>query len=569
MNRSLAAAVCLGIILPILGGCSQKYYRKSADREAARMIAEKTPLVPNMDTHFGIGRKTNAPLDHLPTVTQTNDFFGSEARLELGAKIISLDEALEIGITQSRAYQNRKEQLFLQALDLTLARHRYTPIFSAGAHATYTTQAANVEREVETIIGADVVRQQRLVLEQQHSLGGGGHAGVTMLLATGGRIASDFTVDFVRFMTGDPRWATSSHLGATLTQPLLRGAGYKIALENLTQAERNLLYALREFTRYRKDFSVQVASGYYQVLQARDEVRNAWLGLQSYRQNVARERAFVDVARTAETALGRLQQAELSSEGQWVDALRNYRERLDQFKILLGVPVDTRLAPDEGELKKIAIVHPDISVGDAVKIALETRLDLYNQRDQFEDSARKIDVAANGLKPDLNLILRGDVESKPGFRPQALDFERAKWSAGLDLDLPLDRKAERNSYRASLIAHERSRRDLELAVDSIKLDVNQGWRALDQAKRSFEIADIGVSLSQRRVEEQELRIEVGREGTTALDLIDARRDQINALNQRTSALVRHTIARLQFWRDLGILYIKDNGQWEETTHAGR
>jgi len=30
-------------------------------------------------------------------------------------------------------------------------------------------------------------------------------------------------------------------------------------------------------------------------------------------------------------------------------------------------------------------------------------------------------------------------------------------------------------------------------------------------------------------------------------------------------LVAHTIARLQFWNNLGILYIKDRGQWE--THS--
>jgi hypothetical protein len=27
--------------------------------------------------------------------------------------------------------------------------------------------------------------------------------------------------------------------------------------------------------------------------------------------------------------------------------------------------------------------------------------------------------------------------------------------------------------------------------------------------------------------------------------------------------VTHTIARLQFWNNMGILYIKDNGQWED------
>ncbi|MSU61178.1 MAG: TolC family protein [Pedosphaera sp.] len=556
------AVLCLGV-----GGCSRNYHRKAADHEAAQVIAAKAPSVRNMDPHFTIEQATNSIIDALPVVQQTNDFFGVEAAAEVGARMISLEKALEIAVSKSRTYQTRKEQLFLQALDLTLARHRYTPIFSGGAHATYETQAKDVEREIESIVGGEVVRQTALVLEQQHKVGGGANAGMNLLLATGGRLAADFSVDFLRFMTGDSRWATSSRLGATLTQPLLRGAGFKVALENLTQSERNLLYALREFTRFRKDFSVDVASRYYQVLQGRDEVLNAWIGLENFRKNVERERAFVQEGRRTEAELGRLQQAELNTKGQWVDAIRNYRERLDLFKILLGLPADARIVLSEQELDKLKIVHPDVVIEDAIKVALETRLDLYNQRDQFEDEARRIDLAANGLKPDLNLILRGDVGSKPGLRPQALDFDRAKWSAGLDLNLPLDRKSERNTYRRSLIDYERSKRDLQLAVDQIKLDVNEGWRALDQAKLNHEIAAIGVTLSQRRVEEQELRIAVGREGTTVLDLIDARRDQINARNQRTRAVVGHTIARLQFWRDVGILYIKENGQWDETQNV--
>jgi len=42
---------------------------------------------------------------------------------------------------------------------------------------------------------------------------------------------------------------------------------------------------------------------------------------------------------------------------------------------------------------------------------------------------------------------------------------------------------------------------------------------------------------------------------------------IDSKNQRTQALVTHTIARLQFWNNMGILYIKPTGQWEEVQNA--
>jgi hypothetical protein len=36
---------------------------------------------------------------------------------------------------------------------------------------------------------------------------------------------------------------------------------------------------------------------------------------------------------------------------------------------------------------------------------------------------------------------------------------------------------------------------------------------------------------------------------------------VNAQNQRTSTVVDHTLARLRLWRDMGILYVNEDGSW--------
>jgi outer membrane protein TolC len=143
--------------------------------------------------------------------------------------------------------------------------------------------------------------------------------------------------------------------------------------------------------------------------------------------------------------------------------------------------------------------------------------------------------------------------------------ERYSYSGGLEVDPGLDRTSERNSYRSALISRDRSARGVEQQADEIKLQVRDGWRTLDQAKRSYEISEIGVKLAERRVEEQTLLAELGR--AKAQDQVDAQNDLVSSRNQRTQALVAHTIARLQFWNNLGILYIKDRGQWEEIQNA--
>ena len=185
----------------------------------------------------------------------------------------------------------------------------------------------------------------------------------------------------------------------------------------------------------------------------------------------------------------------------------------------------------------------------------------------MEDAERKLKVAVNLLKPRVDFTtavnLRSDPDKSAGL--QLPELSRYSYSAGLEFDPGLDKTADRNAYRTALISRDRAARGVEQQQDEIKLQVRDSWRNLDQAKRSFEISEIGVKLAERRVEEQTLLAELGR--AKAQDQVDAQNDLLSSKNQRTQALVAHTIARLQFWNNMGILYIKDRGQWEEIKDA--
>ena len=548
----------------ILSACSTAHYRKSADRETAAVIAEKSPAVPNMDRHFTIEQTNALTLDDLPVVTQIEEALGRDGESERGAGIISLERALDISVNHSRIYQLQKEQLYLHALALTLARHQFAPIFTGRAQTDYQVVTEEVRVGIDALTGAPkAIAAQDATLVEQHRITAQGSAGASVLLRSGARLATAFTTDFLRYLTGDPRAFTSSQVGANIVQPLWRGAGYKVTMENLTQAERSLLYALRDFSRFRRDFSVQIATAYYGVLQNRDAVRNSYRGLQNFRRNVERERALADEGLRTQASLGLLKQNELATETSWINAIRSYKQSLDQFKIQMGLSTDLSVVLDDNELAQLKIMHPNLSADDAQDVALRTRLDLYNARDQHDDTGRKIYLAANSLKAQVDLVASAGINSKPNQRGgfPLPDPERYHWDAGLTVDLPFDRVAQRNGYRAALIAHEQSRRQLEQSEDQIKLQVRNDWRNLDQAKRNYEIAEIGVDLAGRRVQEQDLRAELGR--STARDQVDAQNDLIAQKNLRTQALVGHTIARLQFWNDMGILFIKENGQWED------
>lgn len=559
-------AAGLALVLA-LGGCSTQHYRRSADKEVYQAIAQKSPLVTNMEPNFTIEQTNVLALDHVPVVAQTNEFLSQAAEAERGARVVSLDQALEIAVRYSRTFQNNKEQLYLTALSLTLSRHQFTPIFSASGKGDY---AVQTEQAVALVPDPANPGQYKTVLSdnlaERHSVSGSGSVGVNWLIRDLGRISAAFTTDFLRFVSGGPGTLASSQVGATFTRPLLRNAGYKLDLENLTQAERSLLYQLRDFTRFRKDFSVQVASAYYGVLGNRDAARNSFLNLQSSRHAAERGRAMAAEGRQTQTDLGRLEQQVLSAESQWIGGVRTYQRALDDLKILLGIPVDTKLVLDDRELRELQVRHPDIKVEDAITVALAARLDLQNTRDQLEDSGRKVKLAADRFKPQLDLVANANLTSPQVDHGFALpDTARYRWDAGLNFDLPLDRKAERNDYRSALITQARSARAVDQLRDQIELQIRDSWRTLEQAKRSYEISKIAVKVAERRAEEQDLKAEFGR--ANALDQVDAQNALNSAKDQLTQSLVAHTIARLQFWDNMGILYIKDNGQWEEFDNA--
>lgn len=593
----IAASVCIVLLLT---ACSTTHFKDSADKEVYEIVKKRIPEVPGAPDAFTI--ETDAEINPLADLPYGDEAFPEamvyDEDLENPPRRVGLNEALAIAVEQNRRYQSEKESLYLEALALTLDRHRYTPIFSGGLSAEYRRDTIDTVRDTragaglaaarDVINGLDALTGNSNTLLRQYfdvvndavevaqvpltrneitdrrSASGAVSFDVSRLMRGGGIVALGLTSNFFKFLKGDTLETSGTILDGSFVQPLWRGRGARVAAERLTQAERNFLYQFRDFTRFRKAFTVDVVSDYYNVLQTRDVVINNHRSYVAFERNTERERDFAEVGRSTVAQVGRQEQALLNAENRWTDALRSYHERLDEFKITLGVSTDENIMLDPAELDRLkddGLNHPALAAEDATQVALRTRLDLYTAADRVADSERQVYVAANALRPGLDLFVQGRATSEGINNFDDLDFQRAQWSAGLDVDLPLDRKAERNAYRASLINEKKALRDFTLAEDNVKLQVRAVWRNLEQARRNYDIAVQSVKLNQNRVEEQELLAALGR--GSVLDQVDAQNNLNQSENDLISALVRHTIARLQFWRDMGILYIDQHGQWEE------
>ncbi len=549
------------IACAVITGCTSTYYRQSADNETYRAIGGKMSRVPGVSRQVDIDEAAAVESVDLTAYRENQDsfeFLDNQADSELGARIVSLNDALELAFRYSRDYQTQKERLYLEALALTFDRYRYTPVFSSITRGDYQWDA-----EDQFVIDMQELTGMQGVSTSE-SIDASTTLGSRWLLKGGGALALTLTNNFARFLTGGASEIGSSALFASFAQPLIRDFGSTIETEDLLQAERDLLYQLRDFTRYRKSFAVRIASQYYSVLLNREIARNNYSGLLAVNLNLEREQAFQAEGLRTLLEVGRLEQQSLQQDLRWTQSITRYKRDLDTFKILIGLTADDNIILDDNELELISetgMTDPDLDLDQALDMAMRTRLDLYTSLDQVQDSARKIRVAANQLQPALDFGIDLAVPGARNGNLGELDFENAVYNAGLNLDLPLDTKFNRNQLRRTMIAYEASTRGYMAAVDQVKLDVRDAWRRMDQALKSYEINLTSVEINERRVEEAQLRAELGLGDIQ--DTVDSQNDLILARTELVSTIVEHNVAKLEFWRDIGLLYVDDSGQWEE------
>ncbi|HSV26324.1 MAG TPA: TolC family protein, partial [Sedimentisphaerales bacterium] len=135
------------------------------------------------------------------------------------------------------------------------------------------------------------------------------------------------------------------------------------------------------------------------------------------------------------------------------------------------------------------------------------------------------------------------------------------YQALLTLDLPLDRRLERDNYRISLINFEQSVRALQSLEDRVKQDVRGRLRGLHEARESVQIQATAVTLAEKRVHSTGLFLQAGR--AEVRDVLEAQEALLSAQNALTAAIVAYRVTELELQRDMGVLTVDDKGMWQE------
>lgn len=547
LGRSLAATCGILLAALLLTGCSLESYRQSADREVYGILQGKTAAVPGMIEGFTIEQTEQDLLRGCPLLSAEEAAVESpeaaaETPMQRNVAVISLPKALEIAALNSREYQTQKESLYRSALSLTLQRYEFAPQFFG-------------------ILGGDYDNTD---LGDDEEISGSSDFGFGWLLRTGTRISVSLGTSVSQFLTHDPRKAAFSVFDLTVTQPLLQGAGIAVT-EPLTQAERNVIYEMRDFVRFRRQFFVDVLSDYYGVLRERQILENERLNYEGLQVALERAELLGEAGELPGFEVDQTRQDELRAADRVQTARQSYRNRLDQFKVTLGLPPETPLVLDPGELDRLSETpgeEAEFEADDAVRVAVARRLDLATATDRLEDARRKVQVAENDLLPGLDLSASLSTDTEGDNSPTDFQADRTDLAAGFELDLPLDKKSERNEYRRRLIDLDEATRNQCETRDEVVLQVRNSWRQLTRALRSYRIRVQSVRLAEARVESTMLLLEAGDADTR--DMLDAREALVGAQNDLARALVDYRVARLQLARDMEILTVTKTGQMRES-----
>jgi len=622
LPRPVVSLTRLAALLAVSApGCTAAYHRRAADHVAYDIIAKKQAEALGRTEPFTIETpaqtlRRRLLLDqHLPYTTSASlgtkdvepiqqwpdhDYLEKQSAGDAFVDSFSTDQplrftladALQIAAHGSRDYQTQKETVFRVALQLDLERDAFRRTWSGVLTNLF---QSNLEREVVLDDKGHTDRQTVSGLEY------GGELDLSQRFQNGMEFTGALGLDLVSLLTQDRLFSRGIFADITATLPLLRGAGEFVVTEPLTQAERNVVYAIYTFEHFKRTFAVDVAGDYLAVLQQQDQVRNAEDNYRSLMASTRRARRLADAGRLPEIQVDQSRQDELRARQRWVAAQESYQRRLDAFKLVLGLPADAALELDHMELDRlgeraahafppeaprdsegpppaadapIQLVSPgegqagpyELAADEAVRIAIEQRLDLRVAVGRVHDAQRTVAVAADQLRADVTLLGSGSAGSRRALASVAQDDailrpDEGSYSALLTIDLPLERTAEQNGYRISLIGLEQSVRAAQEFEDQVKLAVRNRLSELLEARESIQIQAAAVAVAKRRVESTNLFLEAGR--AQIRDLLEAQDALISAQNALTSALVSYRLGELALQRDLGVLAVDEKGLWQE------
>lgn len=370
------------VCLVLVAACARSDYRKAADRESYCLISSRAidprwevpnrSVEPKAHSRMYIGAEKDCgpkPIDDAaakrymdhPDCFDNTKYYSkipsraghenpiwtdyltrnAEGQIELTPTL-----AIDLSLLHSREYQSAFETVYLQALNLSNDRFEFDTQWAGGLGAGF------------RATGSDLGNQRRLDVTTSR-------LGLERNLASGGQFATGILNGLFWDFGSSGISGGSAALVTTFTQPLLRGAFRHVRLEDLTQSERNLLYSVREFARFRRLFYVDISTSYLNLLTQAQAIRNTRTNVENLRQNLVEHRDYAELETVSQVQVDQVFQEYQRGRISLLEAEQRLVASQDQFKFQLGLPAWIPLEIDESLLDPFELVDPRLEALDA------------------------------------------------------------------------------------------------------------------------------------------------------------------------------------------------------------
>ncbi len=434
-------------------------------------------------------------------------------------KSLNLENLMELATINSREYQTRKEILFRSALAVTRQRYQFelNPTqFGNGTEANYRHLRNN---------GTTV-----------NTLGIPTGFGVQQTLATGGEFLARFANSVVLTFNGPSGFATD--IGSDLIFDFQQTIFQRdVRFENLTQTERDVVYATRDYVRFRKQLFRDIANLYYNLLL---NYRSVEINAQDYFTNL---RGFLQAQaeyRTAEKIpriqVDQFEQSVLRTRSNLVANCFTLEAALDQLKFRLGLPPELPIYLDLTELTSISL-RDEFAV--ARQMIARSRSELLNARESQILDATSLANVAEVLSDRMMSIL--------GIQQRMLGTNGNASNLASDSQASPDVQESFERVIRDLEDHQRTLQILgaRLQVDILRKDLDLQIQAdLPVPPLRILIRAIDYCLAEQVVIDKAIEISSQRTQTAASGTLVARRDVLNKQLGKLISFVEEISSRI-------------------------
>ena len=416
----------------------------------------------------------------------------------------------------------------------------FDPVFEAGF------SAGKTERQGPAIPGRPAVTSEEEVSE--------GRIALKEYFPSGTYVEADISSETIDSDTYNEPYSTT-RIGLSLTQKLLRGYGTDVNLVRLRQARLDTEISQYELRAVSETLLADVESAYWDYALSQRQIEIVEESLKLSRQQMSETEAMIQVGTMAESELVAVQ-AEVASQQQ---GLINSKSTLESSRLRL-----LRLLNPKGENfwdRQISQVHPpelpeielDV-VATHVALALRMRPEINEAKLGIQKKDLEIVRTKNGLLPQLDIFIRlGKTGYADSFSSALRNIDEDGYDVrvGFELEYPILNRSAIALHQRATLKQDQAEKAMTNLNQLVELEVRNAYIEVNRTKEQ-----VSAGAATRKLQVEKLRIEiekfrVGR--STNFFVSQAQRDLLQSRISEVKTVVDYLKALINLYRFEGSL----------------